>query len=102
MRVIDTGRALSERARRFLMGRLAFRECFMGADGQLTRSGAIVLRKLARRAGAYRTVYRMDTIGRADPIAMARAEGRREMYLYLQTMLELPDSEVLRALDDNE
>jgi hypothetical protein len=33
---------------------------------------------------------------------MARAEGRREMYLFLQSMLELPDREVLNALDPDE
>lgn len=100
--IADTGRGLSERARRFLDRRLAFRDCFMGADGRLSRSGAQVMRLLAQKAGAYRTTYRTDTIGRADPIAMAKAEGRREMYLYLQTMLELPDREVLAALEDSE
>jgi hypothetical protein len=100
--VIATGRALSDRARRFLNRRLSFRDCFMDASGQLTLAGASVLRQFARKAGAYKTTYRSDLAGRADPIAMARAEGRREMYLFLQSMLELPDRDVLNALDPDE
>jgi hypothetical protein len=100
--VIATGKALGERARRFLNRRLSFRDCFMDANGQLTMAGASVLRQFARKAGAYKSTFRSDLAGRADPIAMARAEGRREMYLFLQTMLELPDREVLNALDPDE
>lgn len=93
--------ALSERARRLLSKRHTYRECFCTPGGELTKAGAIVVRDLARRAGAYRTTLRISPVTRqADPIAMAYAEGRRDMFLYLQAQLQLPDEEVLRAIED--
>lgn len=95
--------ALSERARRFLSRRLAFRDCFMDAHGQLTPSGAKVMRMLAKKAGAYRSSVRLSPVtGAVDSHAMAVAEGRREMYLYLQSQLELPDRDVLAAIGEDE
>lgn len=93
--------ALSERARRFLSRRQAFRDCFMDNQGQLTASGARVLRLFAKKAGAYRSSVRLSPVsGVVDSHAMAVAEGRREMYLYLQSMLELPDKAVLDAMEE--
>lgn len=75
----------------------------MDAGGEMTKSGAVVLRALARRAGAYRTSFRVSPVTRtADPVAMAFAEGRRDMFLYLQAMLQLPDEEVLRAIEEED
>lgn len=94
-------RALSDRVRRLFDKRLAFRECFCDPGGELTRSGAMVMRSLARRAGAYRTSFRISPVTRtADPLAMAYAEGRRDMFLFLQAMLQLPDEEVLKAIEE--
>lgn len=93
---------LSERARRFLNKRLSWRECFVGPDGELTKSGAAVIRMLARKCGAYKTSFKVSAAGQADPIAMAYAEGRRDVWLYVQSMLELPDAEVLKAIEDDE
>lgn len=92
---------LSERARRFLNKRLSFRECFMTPGGELTGAGAAVMRHLARKSQIYNEVgHRSPITGMIDPLAMARQEGRRDMYRYLQQMLELPDSAILEAMED--
>lgn len=94
--------ALSERARRFLSKRLSYRACFLDPAGELTRDGAGVLRDLARYCGAYRTSFRVSPVTRsADALAMAYAEGRRDAFLRLQSMLKLPDEEILKAMEDD-
>jgi hypothetical protein len=93
---------LSERARRLLSKRLAYRECFCTPGGELTAAGAKVLRDLARYCGAYRTSFRVSPVTRtADPVATAFAEGRRDAFLRLQAMLKLPDEDFLRAIEDD-
>lgn len=93
--------ALSDRARRLLNRRLSYRECFLDPGGTLTQAGAYVVRDLARFCGAYRTSFRVSPITRsADPLAMAYAEGRRDVFLRLQQMLKLPEEEFLRSLED--
>lgn len=93
---------LSERARRLLGRRLNYRACFCDPDGSLSRAGAAVMRDLAQFAGAYRTTFRLSPVTRqGDPLAMARAEGRREMFLRMQAMLRLPDEEFLKAIEDD-
>lgn len=92
---------LSERARRFLNKRLSFRECFLDPSGDLTPAGAAVMRHLARKSQIYNELgHRSAVTGTIDPLAMARAEGRRDMYRYLQSMLELPDRAILEAMED--
>lgn len=94
--------ALSDRARRFLNKRLSWRDCFMGPEGELTAAGAAVIRMLAKRCGAYKSSFKVSPVTRsADPVAMAYAEGRRDVWLYIQAMLELPDREVLNAIEDD-
>lgn len=94
--------SLSDRARRFLSKRHSYRDCFCGPDGSLSRAGAAVMRDLAQYSGAYRTTFRVSPVTRqADPLAMARAEGRREMFLRMQAMLKLPDEEFLKAIEDS-
>lgn len=95
--------ALSERARRLLNRRLSYREVFLTPGGELTTASAYVMRDLARYCGAYRTSFRISQVTRsADPLAMAYAEGRRDVYLRLMQMLKLPEEEFLRSLEDNE
>lgn len=101
MRVIPTLAALSDRARRFLLRRQAFRDCFLGANGELTPSGARAMRMLAKRAGVYRSSLHVSPkTGTVDPLAMAFQEGRRDIFRFLQAMLELPDREVLAAMGE--
>lgn len=95
-------RALTDRARRFLDRRLHYRDCFCDGGGDLTTAGAFVIRDLARKSGAYRTTFKVSPVTRsADPVAMAYAEGRRSLFLELQAMLQLPDAEVLKALNED-
>lgn len=88
--------SLSERARRILNKRLSYRQCFCNPDGSLTSAGKRVFRDLALYASAYKTTYRPDAL------EMARLAGRREMFLKMQAMIELPDEEFLKSIEDSE
>lgn len=92
--------ALSERARRFLNRRLSYRECFLQPGGAPTGAGSAVLRDLARFCHSHRTTFKTSLAGSADPLAMAYFEGRRSVFLRFQAMLELPEEEFLRSLED--
>ena len=86
--------SLGERARRILNKRLSYRQCFCNPDGSLTTAGARVFRDLALYSSAFRTTFR------TDPLEMARLAGRREMFLKMQAMLQLPDEEFLKSIDE--
>lgn len=77
----------------------AVRACFLGDDGEPTPDGAIVLGRLARFCRAHQTSISVSPItGRVDPIAVGVAEGRREVWLWLQRHLTLEESQVARAI----
>jgi hypothetical protein len=69
----------------------AYARLFFGPDGKLKPDAELILadlRRYARRSGiiGYRT-----TSGAVDPLAMANANGRREMYDRIMRFLHLPD-----------
>ncbi len=88
--------SLSERARRILNKRLSYRQCFCNPDGSLTSAGKRVFRDLALYCGAYKTTFRPDAREHA------LMEGRRQVFLKMQAMLELPDEEFLKSIEDSE
>lgn len=70
---------------------------------QLTRSGDIVVRDLARFCGAYHSTVKVSPItGTMDPLASAVAQGRREVWLRLQASLRLPDEAVLHLMEQGD
>lgn len=94
---------LTERARRWLSKRRAFRACFLDDNGIATASGARALKDLARFCDAYRSTVKVSSVtGQVDPIASAVAQGRREVWLHLQAQLELPDAAVLQMMEERE
>lgn len=58
-----------------------------------------VWRDLADYCSAYRTTALRSENGGQDPIASAIAEGRRQVYLRLVSMTQLPDSAILQAIE---
>lgn len=81
-----------------IMGRRrAYRALFLGGpNGRLNPNAEVVLADLVRFARVHGSTYRVDAQGRADPIAMAYAEGRREVALRILAHLHVSDADLVR------
>jgi hypothetical protein len=82
--------------------RLAYRRVFQNADGNHSRDQEIVLADLRRFCRANASTAVISPASKSiDPIAMAMAEGRREVWMRLMAMLHLKE-QVVFALEDVE
>lgn len=100
MRVFKPFEQLSARARLWIRRRQDYAACFKNAAGMaLTEPGLAVIRDLAQFCGAYKSTARHTATNMIDPLAMARAEGRREVYLHIQRRLRLTDEQILDAME---
>lgn len=89
-----------EAAKRILNKRRNYRACFMDDIGKTpTVPGEAVLMDLARYCYGHKTTTMVSSNGTIDPIASAIAEGRRQVYLRILAMCQLPDSAILEALE---
>jgi hypothetical protein len=71
---------------------------FNDSDTALTPDAEAVLKDLASFCGAYKSAVMVNPIsGNIDSHAMAVAEGRREVWLRVQAMLNLEDSILLKG-----
>lgn len=95
-------KALTDRIRRLLLRKQSYRECFQLPDGdELSKSGAYVMRDLARFCGAYRGNAPLSLNKTVDPIAMAIQEGRRQVYLRIQAQLNVSEADILKANEED-
>jgi len=79
--------------------RYAYRRMFLGENG-LNADGQIVLADLAKFRRANNSTAIVSPVSRSvDPIAMAMAEGRREVWLRLMAHLHI-DERVVFNLDE--
>lgn len=79
--------------------RYAYRRLFFGENG-LNADGQIVLADLAKFCRANNSTAIVSPVSRSvDPIAMAMAEGRREVWLRLMAHLHI-DERVVFNLDE--
>jgi hypothetical protein len=79
--------------------RYAYRRMFLGENG-LNADGQIVLADLAKFCRANNSTAIVSPVSRSvDPIAMAMAEGRREVWLRLMAHLHI-DERVVFNLDE--
>lgn len=86
---------------RLLGRRLAFQRCFLDEFGNPTKDGEIVLRYLSKFCHARRsTLKRSPVTGMADPLAMAHAEGRREVWNLLVEHLHLQDRFIVNLREE--
>lgn len=91
---------LQRRARVVLRRRGAYRDLLLtGTGGDLSTPAEIVLADLRRACCADRPTTVSDLTGRTDPIATARNEGKREVWLRIIQALYLPDERIFRMLD---
>lgn len=94
---------LTERARVILKRRDSYRSLFLsGYNGTLGPQAEIVLADLRRACCVDRSALVFDHHGRADPIASARNEGKREVWIRIQQCLHLSDETIAKMLDASE
>lgn len=77
----------------------SYKALFLDANQtELSPEGKAVLKDLATFCGAYRSAVMVNpTTGNIDSHAMAVAEGRREVWLRVQAMLNFEDSILLKG-----
>jgi hypothetical protein len=81
---------------------LSYRAIFE-REGLLGEHAKIVLADLATYCRHLSTpVEDVDPSGRIDPLAVAREEGKRSVYIHVAAMLTLSDAEVVEAFRVNQ
>jgi hypothetical protein len=80
----------------------AYRAVFLKPDGSPNPPGAQVLAHLARFCRHNKPSASYDNTGRIDPFAMARMDGRREVFNLIQEHLHLPDRLLIELQNQNE
>lgn len=87
---------------RILRRKLAYRRLFYDANNNLHRDAEVVLADLRRFCRGTASTAVVSPVSKAiDPIAMAMAEGRREVWLRLMAHLHVDERTVFN-LNDNE
>jgi len=82
--------------------RAAYRAVFK-PGGDVSPGTHIVLTDLRRFCRATRSTTMISLVTMSvDPLASAQAEGRREVWLRIQNMLNLDDQDVARLIDDGD
>jgi hypothetical protein len=88
---------------RILRRKLAYRRLFMDANGDINRDAEIVLADLKRFCRATASTAVISPISKSvDPIAMAMAEGRREVWNRLMAHLHVNEKTVFNLQDVEE
>lgn len=83
-----------------LRKRSHYKAVFGGESAKdLTLSQETVLKDLANYCHSHRTTMVMRQDGTVDPIASAVAEGRRQVFLRILALSQLPDSAILQAIE---
>ena len=95
---------LTKLVQRIMRRKLAYRRTFMDAEGRIGRDAEIVLADLKRFCRATSSTMVQSPVSRTiDPLAMAMAEGRREVWMRLVAHLHVDEKQVfnLTDIDDN-
>lgn len=96
---MQTLEELRERlVRRFRGKRFRYMEVFGAAEETRTAAQRQVLAELARYAGIGRSHFLR--MGAADPLQLARLEGRREMVLLIQEALHMSEERLARLASE--
>lgn len=94
---------LTAAVRRILNRKQAYRRLFQDASGNLSRDGELVLADLRRFCRATSTTVHVSPISKSiDPLAMAMAEGRREVWMRIMAHLHLDEKQVFNLQEPND
>jgi hypothetical protein len=80
----------------------AYRAVFLKPDGSPNPPGAQVLAHLARFCRHNKPSASYDNTGRIDPFAMARMDGRREVFQLIQEHLHLDASTLINLTEEQD
>lgn len=88
---------------RIMRRKLAYRRTFLNVDGKLHNDADIVLADLKRFCRATASTAVLAPVSKQiDPIAMAMAEGRREVWLRIMAHLHLDERTVFNLTEPEE
>ena len=88
---------------RLFKRRQSYRRLFLDGDGKANPSAEIVLADLKRFCRAETSTAVVSPVSKAiDPLAMAMAEGRREVWNRIQSYLHMADREITQLKEENE
>lgn len=91
-----------DKLRMLVFGRqLSYKATFLDKVGQVKPEAVYCLADLKRFCNVDSSTVRVSPkSGQIDPLAMAMAEGRREVWLRLQHYLKLDEKELLKLKED--
>lgn len=93
---------LTDAVRNVLSRKQSYRRLFMNDQGDLTRDGEVVLADLRRFCRASSSTAIVSPISKTiDPLAMAMAEGRREVFLRVAAHLYINEKQVFSLTDED-
>jgi hypothetical protein len=94
--------SLTKNVQRILGRKTAYRRTFLDASGNISRDAEIVLADLRKFCRGNSTTVIVSPISKTiDPMAMAMAEGRREVWLRLLAHLHIDEKQVFNLEEAN-
>ena len=88
---------------RILNRKRCYRRVFLDGDGNLGPDAAVVMADLKKFCRASSSTAMVSPISKSiDPLAMAMAEGRREVWNRIQAHLHIDDKVITQLKDDYE
>lgn len=94
---------ITQAVRRILNRKHAYRRVFMDADGNINSNAEIVLADLRRFCRATSTTVLVSPVSKSiDPIAMAMAEGRREVWMRIMGYLHIDEKQIFNLEEPND
>ena len=93
---------LTKAVQRILNRKHAYRSVFMDASGGINPNAEIVLADLKKFCRATSSTVMVSPISKQiDPMAMAMAEGRREVWMRLMAHLHIDEKQVFNLEEPN-
>lgn len=91
---------MKDRVERWMFRRADYQACFCHPDGTLKPEAVRVLADIARFSGGWKSNVKVSPVtGGVDPIALGVAEGRREVWLRILSVLRLKPEDALAAME---
>ena len=88
---------------RLFRRRQSYRRLFLDGNGNVNPTAEVVLADLKRFCRAETSTVVVSPVSKAiDPLAMAMAEGRREVWNRIQSYLHFADREITQLREENE
>jgi hypothetical protein len=93
--------SMSDALHKLIKRRYSYRAIFLDETGRLKFTAAPAMADLKRFCYADKpTVLVSPKTGAIDPLAMAHAEGRREVWLRIQHYLQLDEDQLLKLKEE--